>query len=178
VKRGRRGAILVAFLAAAGACRSEESGGNVIAAPPTGPAPVASASAPIDHLAPDELVEGDKKAFGVTLPRDVKVDGAFADLVLASAHLPVHPLAKYFRARLTDGSMHEGEESASFEHVRVPGNTASEYGVRVYLSSGFTRIEMRDTTPKPVPDLPNDEARWKQAGLTPQGKILDPTHLE
>jgi hypothetical protein len=168
-------AIALGLLVAAGACHKEDpSGGD---APVADPAPVAS-SKPADHLAPDELVEGDQKAFGVVLPRDVHVDGAFTDLLIASAHVGVHPLTKYFRAHLGEGSLREGDEAATFEHVHVPGNTVSEYTLRIVLSKGFTRIEMRDTTPPLQPDLPNDTARWKRAGLTPQGKPLDPSHFE
>ncbi len=171
-----RGALVLVACTFAGACHKEEAPAEV-SEPAPAPPPSASA-APLDHLAADELVEGDRKAFGVTLPRNVQVDGAFVDLVLASAHLPVHPLVKYFRARLSEGSLREGAEAATFEHVHVPGVPGPEYSVRIWLSGSFTRIELRDTTPKPVPNLPDDAARWKQAGLTPQGRLLDPTHLE
>jgi hypothetical protein len=171
-----REALAVLALALAGACHKEEPRAEV--AEPAPPPPPSASATPADHLAADELVEGDKKAFGLTLPRDVHVDGAFVDLVLASAHLPVHPLVKYFRARLAEGSLREGDEAATFEHVHVPGAPGPEYSVRIWLSGSFTRIELRDTTPRPVPNLPNDAARWRQAGLTPQGRPLDPTHLE
>jgi hypothetical protein len=39
-------------------------------------------------------------------------------------------------------------------------------------------LDVRDITPLPVPDLPNETARWRQVGLTPDGKLADPTHLE
>jgi hypothetical protein len=29
-----------------------------------------------------------------------------------------------------------------------------------------------------MPDLPNETERWKAVGLTPNGKVLDPTHLD
>jgi hypothetical protein len=141
-------------------------------------AAVASQAPPVDHLAADELVEGSKLAFGLKLPRDLQVDGAFVDVVFASGRVAVEPLVKYFRARLTEGSLRAGEESATFEHVHIPGKASSEYGVRIWLARGYTRVEIRDTTPKPQPDLPDDAARWRQAGLTPQGRVLDPTHLQ
>jgi hypothetical protein len=159
------------------ACRQQ-------APPPTDqavpvPQPVASRPpVPADHLAPGELVEGDREAFGVRLPRDLQIDGAFVDLVFASGRVAVHPLVTYLRARLSEGSLREGEESATFEHVHVPSRTITECTVRVWLSNGTTRVEFRDTTPRPTPNLPDEAARWRQAGLTPQGRPLDPTHLE
>jgi hypothetical protein len=159
------------------ACRGGTSAPDGLAAAPV-PEPSASQPAPTDHLAADELVEGEKKAFGVPLPRDVRVDGAFVDVVMASGPMGVRPLVKYFRARLTEGSLHAGDEAATFDHVHVPGNPGAEYSLHIWVSGMATRLAFRDTTPKPQPNLPDDTARWRQAGLTPQGAVLDPTHLE
>lgn len=168
---------LVGSLAAA--CHKEREGSSE---PPAPPAPVAVAQAqPLDHLAADELLEGEKSAFGVVLPRALHVDGAFVDVVFASApsgQVGVHPLTKYFRARLTEGSLREGDEAATFEHVHVPGKGDLELALYIRAAGALTRVEFRDTTPKPQPKLPDDAARWRRAGLTPNGRLLDPTHLE
>jgi len=37
---------------------------------------------------------------------------------------------------------------------------------------------IRDTTPPKGPPLPDENARWKQVGLTPSGRLVDPTHLD
>ncbi len=146
--------------------------------PLVAPEPQASTAAPLDHLAPDELVEGDRSAFQLRLPRDLKVDGAFADVVFASGPVAVHPLVKYFRARLTDGSLREGDDAATFEHVHVPGKSTDDYTLRITAFPGYARVEFRNVTPKAQPNLPDDTARWRQAGLTPQGRVLDPKHVE
>lgn len=168
--------VLLAPALLVGGCHKDESPPEPAAEAP--PAPSASEPPPADHLAADELVEGPKLAFGLNLPRGMQVDGAFADVIMASGVFPLHPLVKYFRARLTEGSLREGEESATFEHVHIPGKVSSEYGVRIWFSHGYTRVEVRDTTPKVLPHMPDDAARWRQAGYTPQGRVLDPTHLE
>ena len=176
--RARRSSVLAAVLLVA-ACRrtaSEETAG-----PPSDPAPPApSASATIapDRLAPGELVEGRKKALGVFLPRDVHEDASFADLVYASGPVGVHPLVEYFRARLIDGSLREGPEAATFEHVHVPDAPGKDLRVHIVLRPGGCRVELRDTTSAPVPVLPDNDARWRQVGLTPQGRLADPTHLD
>ena len=146
------------------------------------PVPVAestpSASAPLDHLAPDELLEGDRTVFQLRLPRDLNVDGNFADVAYASGEVAIHPLVKYFRARLAEGSLREGDDAATFEHVQVAGKGTDELSVHITRSFGRTRVEIRNTTPKEQPNLPDDAARWRQAGLTPQGRVLDPKHFE
>ncbi|MGH7439736.1 MAG: hypothetical protein ACRENE_28940, partial [Polyangiaceae bacterium] len=146
-------------------------------APVAGPAPPASA-VPADHLAPDELVEGERTAFQLRLPRDLKVDGAFSDVVFASGFVAVHPLVKYFRARLADGSLREGEDAATFDHVHVPGKSTDDYTLRITRFGSSTRVEFRDVTSREPPNLPDDAARWRQAGLTPKGRVLDPKRFE
>jgi hypothetical protein len=169
-------AAIVGFTGLAACARAE---------PPTeqGPAPqVVAAPAPVtpvDHLAPGELVEGTEHAFGLTLPRNLHVDDSFADVIYATGDVGIHPLAKYFRTRLEGGSLREDDTSATFDHVRVPGRPERELHVRIgNAAGGKVRTEIRDSTPPPAPNLPDEAARWRAVGLTPQGKVLDPVHVD
>jgi hypothetical protein len=142
------------------------------------PEPAVTGTAPADHLAPGELLEGSEQAFGITLPRGVRVDGAFVQVVFASGPLTVHPLVQYFRSRLQGGDLREGETSATFEHVTVPGRSERQLSVRIAEVRRTAIIDIRDTTPRAAAKLPDEAARWKSVGLTPSGRIADPTHLE
>jgi hypothetical protein len=149
-------------------------------APPSAlspPGAAASGEAPSDHLAQDELVEGSEVALGVKLPRDLKLEQAFSDLAYARGFASVHSLTTYFRARLRDGSLREGESSATFEHVHTQARPDRELTVRIGTAPGGARIELRDTTQRPSSSLPNDEARLRQVGITPEGRWVDPAHL-
>jgi hypothetical protein len=133
---------------------------------------------PVDHLAPDELVEGTDQVFGLTLPRSLGLSYSFVSVVLANGPLTIHPVAKYFRARVEGGTFREGVESATFEHATVPGKPGVELGIQITTTPGGVHVEIRNTTPPPVPNLPDEAARWRRVGLTPTGRILDPTHLD
>lgn len=172
------GALVVAAgLMAMAACHrsaARERQSTASAAPSAMPAP----ATPVDHLAPGELVEGGQQAFGLPLPRDLRVEEAFADVVYARGRVPVHALVQYFRERLQEGGVREGERTASFDHVKVRGKPGLELGIHIMAEPGGTRVEIRDTTPPPAPDLPDPASRWKQVGLTPDGRLADPTHLD
>jgi hypothetical protein len=143
------------------------------------PLPAASTSTtPADHLGPDELVEGSQQAFGIMLPRVMEVKGSFADVVYATGHASVHALAQYFRARLQDGSMREGARAATFEHVKVRGKPGPELLVRIGTARDGASVEIRNSTPPNAPLLPDEGTRWRQVGLTPHGRLADPTHLD
>jgi hypothetical protein len=131
----------------------------------------------VDHLAPGELVEGTKVAMGIKLPRDIFLEEAFDNVAYARGLVPVHPLVLYFRARVRDGSLREGELSATFEHVHAPSRPDRELSIHMGTTVGGVRVEIRDTTPPVASNLPNDEARLRQVGLRPDGRWLDPKHL-
>jgi hypothetical protein len=165
-----------ALATAVAACRAHPTP-DLLAAD-GGPAAEASAT-PIDRLAPGELVEGTDEAYGLKLPRGLDVTSRFAPVVYASGRLPVHPVVDYFRARLQGGDLREGPTSATFQHVLVRGGTPDrELSVRIAETIAGVTVEMRNTTPPHIPEMPNDAERLKRVGLTPQGAFLDPKHLE
>lgn len=175
MKRARLSFGVVTLVAlATGACRKTEI---------TEPAPAASASAPEappprDWLAAGELLEGTAKAFGLTLPRQVHVDQSFVDVVHASGDARADAVVAYLRARVRMGTVRIGAASTTFEAVQIPGLPGREYAIRVAPGERGVGcvIDLRDVTPPALP--PTEPERWRAAGLTPQGKILDPTHLE
>ena len=167
-------AVAIAALSAAchGSARSTDPGTTGASEATLPPTP------PVDHLAPGELLEGSDEAFGLTLPRGVRVDEAFTEVVYASGALAVHPVVSYLRSRLVGGDLREGETSATFEGVTVPGHSERLLRIHVAEVRRSAMIDIRDTTPGPRLNLPDEPARWKHVGLTPNGRIADPTHLD
>ncbi len=164
------------------------AGASCTQAPPPGGSPVASAAPvaappssgalPADHLAPGELVEGPDKAFGVPLPREVHLEWIHPGSVRAIGPVSVHSLVKYYRTRVAQAVRNEGDTFAELDDVRLGGQPGHVFRIRMTeLPPRGTLLEFDDVTPPPAPDLPDEEARWRQVGLTPQGKLLDPTHL-
>jgi hypothetical protein len=112
------------------------------------------------------------------LPRGIAVDRVFANQVLASGQGSVAGATRYLQGRLVGGEFRDGPESATFEHVRSPAEPDRDLRIVIRAWGSGVTLDVRDITPLPVPDLPNETARWRQVGLTPDGKLADPTHLE
>lgn len=156
-----------------GACKKKESVAQ--------PAPVDSAL-PVDRLAPGELPEGREVAFGLKLPQGMGVARGFPGVIHAtSTTLRPEQVANYFRARVVDGTVAAGAVGTRFLGVHAKTDPKRELAIEVRAGApGVTTCEvlLRDTTPPPVePGLSEDERR-KKAGLTPDGKLLDPKHME
>jgi hypothetical protein len=169
-------AALVALAAVFPACRKahEESKAH------GGDAPEEPSRPPVDHLAPGELLEGQARAFELVLPRAMSIDHAFVDVVYASGPVPVESLARYVRARVRDGAMRPNGESFVFDGVRVPDNPKRLLRIRVEpRTSGRVGadLEIRDVTPPEATAHDDEASRWREVGLTPDGRLLDPQHL-
>jgi hypothetical protein len=177
------GAVTAAITSAAfaacslcGACDATRT--NAEPAPMASSVPVSAPVLPADHLAPGELLEGTEQAFGVTLPEGMHVDDTFATVIYASGPMTLKPLVDYFRGHLQGGDLSAGEWSATFEHVFAPGKSEPPLSVHIGTARDVVRVEIRDETPPELPPLPDDPARYRRAGLTPTGRVLDPTHLD
>jgi hypothetical protein len=170
-------AILILAAVAVGSGCSKSSP-TATEAPAATLAPLASV-APADHLGPDELIEGSERAFGIALPRGLTVEERYPDTIRASGPMTVRALVLYLRPRLQGGSLRESATVATFEHVTTPGlppNT--DLNIHLEVTVGKTRVQIASTTVPPAPVLPDEASRWRQVGLTPNGKVLDPTHLD
>jgi hypothetical protein len=176
--RTARLAVVLAVAFAAAGCRKPTlaSGDGPVS---SAGAPLAPSATPADHLGPDELIEGTEKAFGIPLPRGLVVGHRYPYAVDGTGTMTVHALVMYFRPRLQGGSLRESEKVATFEHVTVAGLPPyTDLTIRLATGLNETRVDIVSTTHPPAAELPDVPSRWKQVGLTPQGKVLDPTHLD
>ncbi|HEX3851077.1 MAG TPA: hypothetical protein VHW01_08930 [Polyangiaceae bacterium] len=151
-----------------------------------GSTPAGSASAlssaqakPLDRLASDELAAGNADVWGFAVPRDMKVEHRYVE----TAHLvgPVKPdaLANYVRDRVIVSHVEIGAGRTVFPDARIKGGAADRvYELDVVPEPGQTRLVIKDTTPMKVTPGLTDAERWQQAGLTPEGRPLDPKKFE
>jgi hypothetical protein len=136
---------------------------------PTPPAPTHE-----DQVRSDELEEGSLTALGVPLPRSAVLDGQFHDLAMVSVPEQPERVLKFLGDRLASDPPEGAGEVTTFRRVRSRKNVDHVLEVRV-LKLGYakTDVTVRDVTPPPPKDLPNDEARWKAAGLDADGRPLN-----
>jgi hypothetical protein len=169
-------AALLAFGLSSSACRKTPPSTT------TSPAPSQSASAP-DRLAPGELPPGQESAFELLLPRGGKVDRKFGSTLYCSVPLAPEAFANWVRSQSDDAEALVGPSGTIFTSVRVRGAPPGHH-LRIEIVPGVQTGDsaiivdkLPDTPPPQVAPTSNEEA-MKKAGLTPDGKWLDPKHLE
>lgn len=176
----RRAAFVAVALAAAGAaaCRRPPPDEPAEAGPPT-----ARRVVPRDHLAPGELAEGTDVAFGLTLPRGVERTLSFPDAVhAASRDVGVDPLGLYVAARVRGAEGRKSADGVVFDGVHAGADDAKTLRVEVRpgaVGSGvLATLLVRDVTTREDTSPRDPAARMRDAGLSPDGRLLDPRALE
>ena len=146
------------------------------------PATRGSASAParpIDRLAPDELSAGNAEVWGFVVPSEMQVEHRYQDVTHLIGRVKPDALANYVRDRVVVSHVEIGAARTIFPNARIKAGAPDRvYELDVIPEPGLTRLVIRDMTPLKVTPGLTDAERWSQAGLTPQGRPLDPKQFE
>ena len=151
---------------------------------PTSPAPapdrLAASSAPVDRLAPDELGASKETAHGLALPRGMRLATRSGRAVHAVGKLPAPKVEQYLRRHVRAASVELVGSKTIFHKAKFSGAEPDRsYEVELErLGYGRSKIVVRDTTKEKAEPGLTEAERWRQAGLTPDGKPLDPNALE
>jgi hypothetical protein len=152
--------------------------------PPPAPAASAAASAAVpppdlpDQLLPGEIAPGPDNAFGLAVPRRMRLLARFPDAVFAEGELPVEDVASYVEKRVAAESVEKGPAKTVFLRAAVKDAPGRALRVEVIARGLTTALVVRDLTRPPAKGGLTEEQRWNELGLTPQGQLLDPTTLE
>jgi hypothetical protein len=167
--------IAIAMLSGASACERRSS-----PPPPRVTQPMASGSAH-DRLAPGEAPPGVEHAFELALPRGARIDRGFGNEIYAIVNGAPEVTATQFREALPGVEAIVGPNGTIFPNVTLAGAPAKSH-LRISISAAgdgrTTRITVvRWEDPPTATTLSHDEL-MKRSGLTPDGKLLDPKHLD
>ncbi len=138
-----------------------------------------SSGKPVDRLAPGELAPGTVDVWGFIAPREMRLDRMYPDQAFLLGPVSAEALANYVRERVQAERVEIGAARTVFPAVHIKaGKPDRVYRFEVLKDGPGAKLVVKDITPPPITPGLSDEERWKKAGLTPQGKPLDPKKLE
>lgn len=142
--------------------------------------PSASSSAkPLDRLAPGELSPGVAEVWGFVAPREMRLDQQFQAEAFFVGAVAAEAVANYVRERVEADRVEIGAARTVFPAARIKaGKPDRVYRFEVLKDGTGARLIIKDITPPPIEPGLSDEERWRKAGLTPDGKPLDPKKVE
>ena len=156
---------LVLFLASLSSCRrGEETPREIL------PVPVGSFR--VDSVPEGTLAEGTMDAFGLKLPRGMKLKASMPDTVFASGGLSLEQVANYVRERVEADRVETTPRKTVFRSAKLEGTTRVLHIEVSAYGSNMVELVVRDETRRPATEGLSEEQRWKQVGLTPDGKVL------
>lgn len=161
--------LLSALVLGLGGCKKK--------APPP-PAPAALAPSEPDRLQPEQLLEGDQKVFHLALPVSSTIEAIFRESVSVRGEYAPEDLAAYLKSRLRSGHVEMAGDKIVFPKAQVRGGDERLFRVEIGPLRGGAQLRMRDITPAPADPNLTEEERWRQVGMTPDGRLLDPHNLK
>ncbi len=134
-----------------------------------------------DRLAPGELAEGQGDLFGLKLPRGMHLEARFPTSAHASGELSAEKLSNYVRKRVEASHVELAASRTVFPKARIKGgNPERLYRVEIIPSGRKTVLTVELLNPPRPPAVQglSQAERYERAGLTPDGKMLNPQELE
>lgn len=141
----------------------------------TAPPPAPSA---VDRVDPGEVTEGTETAFGLPIPRAMRVEARFHDAVRAGGNVPLDALANYVRARVIADRVETGPAKTVFSRATLKSSPDKLLRVEVVAQGDRTEIVVRDVTRPPATDVVKPTDPWLAPGFDPRDRKADPKRNE
>jgi hypothetical protein len=142
--------------------------------------PAAPAAATPDRLKSNEPVLGTEKAFGIPVPRELKVRARFGESVHLEGPASAASLTEYFRGYVLVDHLELSGTETIFPRVRIKGSTDSRlFRIRISeISKKRSEVVIEDVTPAPTTPGLNEAQRWEQVGMNPDGTLKNRLQLK
>jgi hypothetical protein len=132
-----------------------------------------------DRLAPGELAEGEHDLYGLRIPATMKLEGKFAEFGRALGRVRPEDLSNYVRERVDVQHVEIAAERTVFPRARIKaGDPDKVYRIEVIPQGKGSRLLVRDITKPEAPKGLSQSEMRRRAGLTPDGRQLDPKSME
>lgn len=147
-------------------------------APPPPPSPVNEKPPEPDRLPAGQLMEGDQVAFKLSLPVGSTIEAIFRESVSVRGEYPPEDLAAYLKTRLRSGHVEMAGDKIVFPKAQVRAGDDRIFRVEIGPVPGGAQLRMRDITPARAEPGLTEEERWRQVGMTPDGRLIDAENLK
>ena len=142
------------------------------------PRPVEQAAPAPDRLSGQERLPDTETAFGLRLPRGLRLTQSFKDSAYFAGKIPPATLLEQLSSQLVSSRLELMGTRSVFAQTQIKGDAEHRrFRIEVSPISGGSRLYVKNITPAPVPKGLSPEEMWKLAGRTPDGKPIDENQL-
>lgn len=109
----------------------------------------------------------------------MSVDRRYPDAAHISGSATPESVSNYVRKRVVVSRVEIGAARTVFPAAHIKGGNPNKvYRIEVIAAPGRTKLVIRDITKPQMTRGLSEAERWRRAGLTPDGKPLDPKHMQ
>ena len=128
---------------------------------------------PVDSASEGELNSGKETAFGFVLPHGMRVTARMGDAVYAEGRVGFEAAKRYLRDQVSDADASETPTQLVLDNAKLSHRPKDK--VRLVLTYDGSQVELviRDRRRKPAEAGLTEAQRWKRAGLTPTGQVIE-----
>jgi len=142
------------------------------------PLPLEQAAPAPDRLSGEEGLPEAETAFGLPLPRGLRLTQAFNDSAYFAGRLPPAAVVEHLGKQLVSSHLELMGTRSVFARAQIKGDADKRlFRIEVSEISSGSRLYIQNITPAPVPPGLSPEEMWKLAGRGPDGKPIDENQL-
>ena len=142
------------------------------------PVPVEQAAPAPDRLSGEERLPEAETAFGLRLPRGLRLTQSFNDSAYFAGKVPPAAVLEQLRSQLVSSNLELMGKRSVFAQTQIKGDAEQRrFRIEVSPISGGSRLYVKNITPPPIPKGLSPEEMWKLAGRNPDGKPIDENQL-
>lgn len=142
------------------------------------PRPVEQAAPAPDRLSGEEGLPEAETAFGLPLPRGLRLTQAFNDSAYFAGRLPPAAVVEHLGKQLVSSHLELMGTRSVFARAQIKGDAEKRlFRIEVSEISSGSRLYIQNITPTPAPPGLSPEEMWKLAGRSPDGKPIDENQL-
>ncbi len=137
-----------------------------------------SAQTTPDRLPEEQRPSETATAFGLSLPRGMRLTGQFSDSAYFMGRVELARVVEHLRPHLEAERIEVKPGYTAFENAKLKGDT-SDKRLRVGISAEGpgTQVFVQNVTPPPAPRGLSEAEIWRRAGRNPDGTPLDQNQL-
>jgi hypothetical protein len=130
-----------------------------------------------DRLTSDEHLPEAETAFGLPLPKGMRLTRHFSDAAYFSGSLDMQSTLDHVRKYVEARDVEMTNQHVVFARARIKGNAERIFRIEISATPRGSQVHLKDITPPALARGLSEPEIWQRAGRKPDGSLLDPNQV-
>jgi hypothetical protein len=130
-----------------------------------------------DRLKADEHLPEAETAFGLPIPKGMRLTRHFSDAAYLAGSLDLSSALDHVRKYVEARDVEMTNQHAVFARARIKGNPEKVFRIEIAATPRGSQVHIKDVTPPALARGLSEPEMWQRAGRKPDGTLLDPNQV-